>query len=165
MSPRAAWRLESLGFREVYEYRAGKADWLAAGLPTEGTGAQRKRIRDFLRTDVPTCRLDEKVGDVAARVAAQGWDMCLVVNDQNIVLGRLDRKELGAAAGEIVERAMRPGPSTYRPDRPATEVRHIMTHKGIGALPVTTGDGRLLGVLCREALEDLEDEVEEKRTG
>ncbi len=164
MSPRAAWRLESLGFREVYEYRGGKVDWLAAGLPTEGTGAKQKRIKDYLRTDVPTCRLGEKVADVAARVAAQGWDMCLVLNEHGIVLGRLDRKELAGPGTELVERAMRPGPSTYRPDRPAAELRHMMTHKGIGALPVTTGDGRLLGVLCREALEDLEGEVEEEQS-
>ena len=32
MSPRAAWRLESLGFSHVYDYVAGKIDWLAAGL-------------------------------------------------------------------------------------------------------------------------------------
>ena len=40
MSPRAAWRLESLGFGEVYEYGGGKLDWMAAGLPTEGTNAK-----------------------------------------------------------------------------------------------------------------------------
>lgn len=165
MGPRAAWRLESLGFREVYEYRGGKADWLASGLPTEGPGARQKRVRDYLRTDVPTCRLDENVGEVAARVAAKGWDTCLVVNEHGIVLGRLDRKELQADPDERIERAMRPGPSTYRPDRPAAEIAHVMTHKGIGALPVTTGDGRLLGMLCREALEDLEGEVEEEQPG
>jgi len=32
MSPRAASRLESLGFRDVYDYAAGKADWFNAGL-------------------------------------------------------------------------------------------------------------------------------------
>jgi rhodanese-related sulfurtransferase len=37
MSPRAAWRLEAAGFSPVYEYAAGKADWLAADLPFEGT--------------------------------------------------------------------------------------------------------------------------------
>jgi hypothetical protein len=30
-------RLETLVFRQVYEYKAGKLDWMAAGLPTEGT--------------------------------------------------------------------------------------------------------------------------------
>ena len=36
MSPRAAARLESLGFRQVYDYVAGEADWFASGLPMEG---------------------------------------------------------------------------------------------------------------------------------
>ena len=37
MSPRAAWRLEAAGFAPVYDYVAGKSDWLAADLPFEGT--------------------------------------------------------------------------------------------------------------------------------
>ena len=37
MSPRAAWRLEATGFGPVYGYMPGKADWLAADLPFEGT--------------------------------------------------------------------------------------------------------------------------------
>ncbi len=37
MSPRAAWRLEATGFGPVYDYVAGKSDWLAADLPFEGT--------------------------------------------------------------------------------------------------------------------------------
>src|SRR5258707_15598739 len=37
MSPRAAWRLEAAGFSPVYDYAAGKTDWLAADLPFEGT--------------------------------------------------------------------------------------------------------------------------------
>ena len=158
MSSRAAWRLESLGFREVYEYAGGKADWLAAGLPTEGPGSRTPRIGAYLRTDMPTCRLDERVRDAAARVASAGWDMCLVVNEEGILLGRLDDKELRADGDKRVDEVMRPGPSTYRPDAPAYDLRHVMTHKKIGALPVTTGDGRLLGVLCREALEDLDEE-------
>ncbi|MFF5019711.1 rhodanese-like domain-containing protein [Streptomyces sp. NPDC001165] len=40
MSPRAAAQLEQLGFRQVYDYVPGKADWLAAGLPTEGPAAE-----------------------------------------------------------------------------------------------------------------------------
>ena len=37
MSPRAAWRLEEAGFGPVYDYAAGKGDWLAADLTFEGT--------------------------------------------------------------------------------------------------------------------------------
>jgi rhodanese-related sulfurtransferase len=37
MSPRAACRLEALGFTRVDDYVDEIADWQAAGLPTEGT--------------------------------------------------------------------------------------------------------------------------------
>ena len=36
MSPRAAWQLESFGFEQVYDYVAGKNDWISNGLPVEG---------------------------------------------------------------------------------------------------------------------------------
>src|SRR5260370_7412693 len=94
MSPRAAWRLESLGFREVYDYVDGKNDWMAAGLPTEGTNAQHPRAGDIARKDVPTCALTEKLGDVKARVRAQGWDAVVVVNDSPPVLALLPPKQL-----------------------------------------------------------------------
>ena len=50
MSPRAAWRLEETGFGPVYDYAAGKADWLAADLPFDGTArlAELTRARDQL---------------------------------------------------------------------------------------------------------------------
>jgi hypothetical protein len=32
MSPRAAWWLEAAGFGPVYDYAAGKSDWLVADL-------------------------------------------------------------------------------------------------------------------------------------
>lgn len=34
-SPKAAQRMEELGYTDVYDYEAGKADWKAAGLPVE----------------------------------------------------------------------------------------------------------------------------------
>ena len=34
-STQAARQLEDLGYRRVYDYAAGKADWREAGLPTE----------------------------------------------------------------------------------------------------------------------------------
>lgn len=160
MSPRAASRLESLGFSQVYEYRPGKADWLAAGLPTEGTGAPGPRILQYVSRDVPTCRQDETVADAAARAAEAGWNVCMVVNEQGILLGRLDEKELHADGPRSVERAMGPGPSTYRPDALASKLRHLMTHRGIDTLPVTTPEGRLLGVIRRDALERADEEID-----
>ena len=72
MSARAAWRLESLGFTQVYDYVAGKLDWLAAGLTSEGSNAQQPRAGDVARSDVPTCRLQERLGEVAEQVRAAG---------------------------------------------------------------------------------------------
>lgn len=34
-SPKAAARMEELGFRRVYDYAAGKTDWRKAGLPVQ----------------------------------------------------------------------------------------------------------------------------------
>ena len=45
MSPRAAWRLETLGFAQVFDYADGKLDWMTAGLATEGTNATKPRAR------------------------------------------------------------------------------------------------------------------------
>ena len=35
-SPKAARKLDQLGYEKVYDYEAGKQDWKAAGLPVEG---------------------------------------------------------------------------------------------------------------------------------
>ena len=35
-SPKAARKLEALGYDHVYHYEAGKSDWKQAGLPIEG---------------------------------------------------------------------------------------------------------------------------------
>ena len=64
MSARAASRLATLGFTNVYRYQAGRADWFAAGLPREGRDAHVPRVADVAKRDVHTCRLDERVGDV-----------------------------------------------------------------------------------------------------
>lgn len=149
MSARAAWRLESLGFAEVYRYTAGKADWLASGLPIEGTKASTPRVGDLARRDVPTCGLQDRVGDVQERVRAGGWDVCVVVNDRNIVLGRLRGKALDADPTTTVEQVMEEGPTTYRPDRPAEETTQYLAERGVGGVLVTTSDGELIGLFQR----------------
>jgi len=149
MSPRAAWRLESLGFTEVYDYVAGKLDWMAAGLPTEGTNAARPRAGDVARRDVPTCHLDEKLGDVQERVVAAGWDACVVVNSERVVLGLLRAAELRRDPALRIEKAMRPGPSTFRPYEEIEKVAKIMADRNLESVPITTSDGRLVGLLLR----------------
>jgi len=48
------------------------------------------------RSDVPTCGLQEPLGAVVQRVRAAGWDACVVVNSERVVLGLLRAKELEA---------------------------------------------------------------------
>jgi CBS domain-containing protein len=149
MSPRAAWRLESLGFEDVRDYAAGKQDWAAAGLPLEGTKAAMTRAGDVARRDVPTCAVSERVGEARERSHAAGWDVCVVVNPARVVLGLLREKQLGAERGEPVERVMRPGPSTFRPNVDIREMAHFMAEHDLASAPVTTPEGELLGMLMR----------------
>jgi CBS domain-containing protein len=128
----------------------GKLDWLAAGLPTEGTNAERPRAGTVARRDVPTCRLDEPVGKVRERVRAARWDACVVVNDERVVLGLLREAELDRDGGEPIERVMRPGPSTFRPHVPIVEMARFMVAHDLPTSPITSSDGRLIGVLRRE---------------
>jgi hypothetical protein len=72
MSPRAAWRLEQLGFAHVYDYTAGKVDWLAAGEPSEGEGHPAARVLAALETAVPVCRLGDEAETAVAAAAAGG---------------------------------------------------------------------------------------------
>ena len=127
----------------------GKLDWLAAGLPTEGTNAERRRAADVARADVPTCRIDEQVERVRERVRAAGWDACVVVNDERVVLGLLRQEELERPEGRI-EQVMRPGPSTFRPHVPIKELADFMVEHDLPTSPITSSDGRLIGALRRE---------------
>ena len=150
MSPRAAWRLESLGFGEVYDYVDGKVDWMAAGLATEGTASRHPRAGDLARKNVVTCGLDARVGEVRQRAQAGGWKGAVVVNDENVVLGLLREKELNADGERRIAEVMRPGPSTFRPFVSASEMAHYMVDHDLESAPITTSDGRLVGLLLQE---------------
>ncbi len=164
MSPRAACRLESLGFTHVYDYVTGLADWTANGLPSEGTtvGVFREgvacrgllRARDALRSDTPTCGLEERVGDVAERVKSAGQRQCIVTSEDGIVLGRLRDRALKGNPDATVESVMESGPTTIRPDISLEEITEQMRAKGAGSVVVTTSTGHLLGVLYREDAEE-----------
>jgi len=134
----------------VYDYDAGKLDWLAAGLPTEGANAKLPRAGSVARRDTPTCSLDERLGDVRDRVRAAGWEACVVVNAQQVVLGLLRAAELAAQPDLRIEQAMRPGPSTFRPFVSIEEMARFMTEHDLETSPITTSDGRLVGLLRRD---------------
>lgn len=134
----------------MYDYRTGILDWKTAGLPVEGTSTQVPRLVDVVRRDVPTCSLGEQLGDVRARAAAAGWEACVVVSSGHVVLGLLRARELQGDPELPVDQAMRPGPSTYRPFVPVAELRGIMSDRNLESSPVTTSDGRLVGLVRRQ---------------
>jgi CBS domain-containing protein len=131
----------------VYDYTDGKLDWLAAGLPSESINASRPRAGDIARRDVPTCGLDERTRDVRERVSDAGWDLCVVIDQERVVFGMLRAEQLTSASDEPAEQTMRPGPTTFRPHVPIEEIAHFMLDHDLPSSPITTSDGRLVGVL------------------
>ena len=61
MSPRAAWRLDALGFEQVFDYVPGKADWSATGLTLEGAAADEETAGGAADPSVPTCTLADEL--------------------------------------------------------------------------------------------------------
>lgn len=155
MSPRAAWRLEGLGFKKAYDYAPSKVDWFAAGLPMEGELAGVPTVGDAARGDVPTCAPGEKVGEVHARLRGTVWDRCVVVNEGRVVLGLLREKDLASDPEATAEEAMRPGPTTVRPDTTAGKMAERMRKRGTASVLVTTPDGQLVGMTHRDDAERL----------
>jgi CBS domain-containing protein len=154
MSPRAASRLESIGFEQVYDYVAGKADWGSAGLPLEGTNGTETRAGAHLRADVPTCRPGDRLQAVCEQLDQSGWDTCFVVDEQRVVLGRLGRRAIRGREDVLAEEAMTPGPSTIRPSARLDAMVERMKRQELNNLPVTTSDGRLVGLLTLHDAED-----------
>src|SRR5919197_3454342 len=116
MSPRAACRLETLGFADVYDYVAGKQEWLAYGLPTEGERSAVLTAGDIARKDVVTCGLSDRIGHVRENARRSDYGFALVVSATGVLLGQLRRAALEGNADATAERAMEAGPSTVRPD-------------------------------------------------
>jgi CBS domain-containing protein len=143
MSPRAAWRLERLGY-VTYDYTAGKADWLAAGLPSIREPGGEPRALEAADPNPATCRPDDTLGDVAAR---DELEPVIVVTDTGVVLGLLTEDERRGAPSEIVEHVMRPGPTTVRAHEPLNPLLDRMRAHRVDLVLVTTPEGNLLGVI------------------
>ena len=138
MSPRAAWRLERLGF-EVYDYAAGKVDWLAAGMPTVRAAPSERRALEQADRNPTTCWPAAALGTISATV--------LVVNDQRVLLGRVPPGDYQPTAR--AEQIMESGPPTVRAHEPLDALLERMTKRAVEEIAVTTPEGRLLGVVRR----------------
>ena len=144
MSPRAAWRLEAAGFGPVYDYVAGKSDWLAADLPFEGTA---KLAGMFTRRGVATVGEHTPAGGALHLLDAQGFGPVLVLNSAGVVMGAANRDGLGSASEEAeVGSVMRFGVSTVRPSEDAAALADRMARPGVTRVVVTRSDGTPAGL-------------------
>jgi CBS domain-containing protein len=166
MSARAAARLDSFGFRRVYEYANGKSDWFAAGLSRGGDEAAVPRIGDFAE-DAMTCSPAETVRDVRSRMRETGATACAVVNEGGVVLGLVRAKGLGRADGQArIAEALHPGPKTYRADYTLDDPLEYMETNGLDSVLVTSPEGVLLGLTPLEPVKRFMERLArlEKRT-
>jgi rhodanese-related sulfurtransferase len=152
MSPRAATRLEQFGF-EVCDYALSKVDWMAHGLPIEGTAAARPTALSFARHDVLTCTLDDRAEEIKERIDASPYGFALVLADR-VVLGRIRRTRVEEAPGDAsAELLMEPGPSTTRPHTDPAELAKQLERSGASTAILTTPEGELIGVVSRSDLQ------------
>ena len=138
-----------MGFPEVYDYKAGKASWIAMGQPTVHSDT-RERIEQVARKDAPTCALLDTLESVRAKLP-KDWNICVVLNSDRIVLGLIDfsrEVERDKSIGEI----MRPAPLTLRPGQPVADVCEHLKSKNVPVALVTTSVGQFIGVLRRDEL-------------
>jgi Mg/Co/Ni transporter MgtE len=100
-----------------------------------------------MERDVPRCSPSDQVADVVARTKAAGWSACVVVDQHEVVQGRVDVDGPDAVAGGSVEAAMQPGPGTVRADADRDELLERIREKQLPLVAVTTPEGRLLGAV------------------
>jgi CBS domain-containing protein len=149
MSPRAAWQLEVFGFEQVFDLPGGKVQWLSRGFQTEGKGPHHATAGAVVKHDIPTCRVGDTVADVRHSIASGDEAFCVVLNDANVVLGRIRRRDLPEDDSQPVLEVMKPGPSTVRPVEELRPLIERMHRAGVGTILVTSNKGKLLGVVHR----------------
>ena len=150
MSPRAAARLETLGFDKVYDYVSGKSDWIAAGLPTVRQSAGSPTAGNTLRAGDILGHAGERLGDMARRARADGKDEVIVVDDRHVVLGRIRGAAVDGDPDALIEDVMQPDPATIRPDTPLGTVVATLGPAGVPSTLVTDPDGRFIGTVYLE---------------
>ncbi len=150
MSPRAACRLEDLGFEHVFDYTLGIADWKAAGLSLGGDVSEEQTAAAATRPDIPTASTDELLGPVWERVQESGWDEAIVISCDDIVIGRIRGRTWDEPADSLIGAVMESGPTTVRPTTTLGPLVGSMEKKGTKLVTVTTPQGVLVGVLLLE---------------
>jgi Mg/Co/Ni transporter MgtE len=151
LSPRAACRLATLGFTRVYDYTPGKVDWLAHGLPGEGTRADEPTAGSLARLDVTTLPLEASRGDVRRAIADSPYGYALVLSPGGVILGRVRKSALDPRSdGDPSASVLEPRPQTIRPHLTKAKLEERFEAYDFRTLVVTRPDGTLIGVVRRD---------------
>jgi CBS domain-containing protein len=100
---------------------------------------------DQMQIELPTCRIDESVGQAGARAQQRGYAVCPVVNENGIVLGLIGKGDWDTDPTASAEQLMDSAPTTLRPSDPLEKAKQTLKGSDRGAVLVTDSDGRLLG--------------------
>ena len=130
----------------VFDYVAGKQDWLANDLPIEGQLAQSATLGSMAERNIPTCSLADNARDVRNRLTKADDDFCVIVDDARVVLGLLRTSPVDNG-NRSIDRLMEPGPTTFRPHLSIEQMADYAEKKNLDPILVTTSDGRLVGAL------------------
>lgn len=137
----------------VYDYVAGKVDWLAHNLEVEGDAPTPAIVGRMMRDDAVRCRPSDCMADVHASIKRSDYPFALVTSDDGILLGRVPGSVLDPSSEDPVWDSAEPGPKTFRPHTSAADAAGHLAEKNLHWAIVTTPEGRLLGVASREDLE------------
>jgi Mg/Co/Ni transporter MgtE len=142
-----------MGFTKVYRYTPGKVDWFASGMSGEGRLMKTPRAGDIANREIPRCGLQDRASDVLHRLEGGEWQVCVVVNENNVVLGMITAVKLRSDPQPSIEAAMDPAPTTVRPSMTLAEIADYLRRSERQDVLVTTSDGELIGIATREVVE------------
>ena len=114
-------------------------------------------ISELMVRELLTCRAEETIASVAARMRDGGVSSLLVTDAGAlkgiVTTGDLTRRAIAESlsAETPVHRVMTSDPVSLPPDALGTDVLHAMLERGIGHLPVVDG-GKVVGVLSQTDL-------------
>jgi rhodanese-related sulfurtransferase len=151
LSPRAAARLEDLGFSQVYDFAAGFAAWVSDGRPTEGAIGDRDRVGPLVRRDLPRFAPDRTTEELRSQIGQ--WELAAVVDDAGVLLGIVRADALTSSRALRARDLIVPGPGTVRPDARVPDMARQLDRDHLDHTLVTTYDGRLIGLLRRGDLD------------
>ena len=117
------------------------AEWATVRFPREGAEAGFNRVIDAVRRNVPACSLNDRLKDTGGRVQVGGKDMCLVVNDEGILLGRSRGAAFDRDPETQIEEIMESGPTTVRPDVILADVVERMHRRRVDSILVSNERG------------------------